>query len=77
MAMWIITACHYYHEAWLSFSCMLLHFSHALFMQSLSCGFPDTNNKLTQFRENLSRFQGLRWDHYWKLHVLPLVKDDN
>ena len=43
-------------------------------LQSLCCGFPD-NDQLSQLRDNLSSFQELRWDHYWKLHVLPLVTE--
>ncbi|XP_064406994.1 chitobiosyldiphosphodolichol beta-mannosyltransferase-like [Halichondria panicea] len=42
-------------------------------LQTLSTGFPDQCNQLVRYRENLSSFQSLRWDHYWKLHVLPLI----
>jgi beta-1,4-mannosyltransferase len=47
----------------------------SLQIQSLSHGFPDKSDRLTQYKENLSAFQSLRWDHYWKLQVLPLIKE--
>lgn len=39
----------------------------------LTKGFPAANQQLMKFRDNLSSFQSLRWDHYWKLHVMPLL----
>ena len=42
-------------------------------VEQLVGGFPGVNPQLTKFRDNLSSFQSLRWDHYWKLHVLPLL----
>jgi len=44
-------------------------------LQILSQGFPSRmkNYYLQRFRDNLSSFQSLRWDHYWKLHVLPII----
>ena len=39
----------------------------------LTKGFPKENSQLSRFRDNLSSFQSLRWDHYWKLHVMPLI----
>ena len=43
--------------------------------QVLSQGFPSKMKTyyLQRFRDNLSSFQSLRWDHYWKLHVLPII----
>lgn len=57
--------------------CIHLVYSYEMllfFLQSLCCGFPNKNDNLTRYQENLSAFQTLRWDHYWKLHVLPLIK---
>lgn len=42
-------------------------------IEQLVEGFPAANQQLAKFRDNLSSFQSLRWDHYWKLHVLPLL----
>ncbi len=52
---------------------LFLSFLLMLLMQTLSTGFPDQCNQLVLYRENLSSFQSLRWDQYWKLHVLPLI----
>ena len=43
--------------------------------QILSQGFPSRmkNYYLQRFRDNFSSFQSLRWDHHWKLHVLPII----
>ena len=43
-------------------------------IRALCEGFPPPNEKLVRLRDNLVAFQNLRWDHYWKLHVMPLVK---
>ena len=42
-------------------------------IQVLSRAFPANNVLLSRLKDNLSSFQSLRWDHYWKLHVLPLI----
>ncbi|XP_003390371.1 PREDICTED: chitobiosyldiphosphodolichol beta-mannosyltransferase-like [Amphimedon queenslandica] len=42
-------------------------------LQRLCSGFPSPNTSLNRFRDNLVSFHSLRWHHYWKLHVLPLV----
>lgn len=42
-------------------------------IEQLVEGFPVANQQMTKFRDNLSSFQSLRWDHYWKLHVMPLL----
>lgn len=42
-------------------------------LERLCRGFPAPNPHLTRFRDNLVSFQSLRWDHYWRLHILPLL----
>jgi len=41
--------------------------------QDLALNFPAFNGKLSKFKENLKPFQSLRWDHFWKIHVLPAL----
>lgn len=42
-------------------------------IKSLVSGFPEASLTLKKLRENLISFQSLRWDHYWKMHVRPLL----
>ncbi|XP_065899004.1 chitobiosyldiphosphodolichol beta-mannosyltransferase-like [Dysidea avara] len=42
-------------------------------IQELAVNFPAFNGKLSKFKENLKPFQSLRWDHFWKIHVLPAL----
>ena len=44
-----------------------------LSLQELADNFPAFNGKLSKFKENLKPFQSLRWDHFWKIHVLPAL----
>ena len=44
-------------------------------LQELCKGFPDNNSQLAYFQQNLCSFRNLRWDHYWRLHVFPLVRN--